>query len=340
MRRFNVVVIASLFLLLGCSGSVPEEASAPVKEVSLRTVQALAFFTNDAPSDMTWGELFQRYDEDLKSVRSLSILIESLQNESNREKMAAVMSYVKAAENLIRNSKSAASAMFRLNTASERYAEDFLAFSKVASSWEISYYDELSSWERRSVEAARAGAARRRASAVERGFETAEASETEYVAAVNQLAEASERLSRSLEDAKAARSNAARILNEELLLESQLLENVSVPSVEATSVGRVEAFRTLAAFASSVETYAVDHNRYPNVSLSELLTYLVPKYSSPLSTADPWGTQYRYGTTSDEQEYWFSSAGPNRRFDVEVFAENIESTEDDLIWTNGSFIYR
>ena len=106
--------------------------------------------------------------------------------------------------------------------------------------------------------------------------------------------------------------------------------------------------RTMAdmrSLAISVEAYATDHNKYPNVTLERLEQLISPVYIKYVPTLDAWLTQFFY-IADDADHYRFVSAGADGTFEAASrqlgpAPSEGKGTKDpnaDIIFQDGMFI--
>lgn len=108
--------------------------------------------------------------------------------------------------------------------------------------------------------------------------------------------------------------------------------------------------RTLAdmrSLAISIEAYATDHNKYPNVTIEELEPLLSPVYIKFMPTIDAWLSPFFY-IADGADRYRFVSAGADGQFEAgsrklgppvspgqEV---KVKDPNADIIFQDGGFI--
>lgn len=106
--------------------------------------------------------------------------------------------------------------------------------------------------------------------------------------------------------------------------------------------------RTMAdmrSLAISVEAYATDHNKYPNVSLERLEQLISPVYIKYVPTLDAWLTQFFY-IADDADQYRFVSAGADGTFEAAsrqlgppvTEGKGVKDPNADIIFQDGMFI--
>lgn len=99
-----------------------------------------------------------------------------------------------------------------------------------------------------------------------------------------------------------------------------------------------QAIHTLAdakAIRTTVEAYAIDHQRFPPAKNMEELRKLVePIYVRTLPMTDAWGTPFEYRVSEDGHSYTIASAGSDRKFDESTWkdAGYTMSSKDDLVY--------
>lgn len=116
---------------------------------------------------------------------------------------------------------------------------------------------------------------------------------------------------------------------------------------DATLAHQRAAMADIRTLAMSIEAYATDHNRYPDVSAGELAKLVVPAYAANVPAADPWGTPYLY-VADGENRYRFVSAGADRTFEESSRTLGTQRSRDeragtddpnaDLVFEDGAFI--
>jgi len=76
-----------------------------------------------------------------------------------------------------------------------------------------------------------------------------------------------------------------------------------------------QAMADIRTIATAIEGWGVDKNEYPEGSLRDLFSVLVPKYSRRLRLVDPWGSPYLYRVQpGSKQNYFVASPGADRRY--------------------------
>lgn len=97
----------------------------------------------------------------------------------------------------------------------------------------------------------------------------------------------------------------------------------------------------ISSIAIAVESYAVDHTKYPWVDeIEELMTYLQPIYIRAIPQNDAWGTKFKFVAQESTMTYQIISAGADRRFDPSNWSSKDPYTDlnDDVVYENGSFL--
>ncbi|HVT02034.1 MAG TPA: type II secretion system protein GspG [Thermoanaerobaculia bacterium] len=95
------------------------------------------------------------------------------------------------------------------------------------------------------------------------------------------------------------------------------------------------------ALSLAVETYAIDHEKYPVVKdMKALARILQPDYMKVVPLKDAWGTSFEFLVSPDLKNYRFVSAGPNRAIDpTNLIVESKPSGKnDDIIFEEGFFV--
>ena len=106
-----------------------------------------------------------------------------------------------------------------------------------------------------------------------------------------------------------------------------------------TSMNRTRS--DIFAIATAVESYAVDHTRYPWVETIEKLgPYLEPIYIRAVPQNDAWGTKFKFIAEESSLTYQIVSAGADRQFDPSSWARKDPYIDlnDDIVFENGSFL--
>jgi hypothetical protein len=104
----------------------------------------------------------------------------------------------------------------------------------------------------------------------------------------------------------------------------------------------------LRTIAVAVESYAVDHNRYPAATTYAGLKTLLEKdaYGNALPEKDVWGHDYAYVVSEDGTRYRLVSAGSDGNFEwdsrrtgpAEEQLRYRDRLEDDIIFADGTFV--
>lgn len=91
--------------------------------------------------------------------------------------------------------------------------------------------------------------------------------------------------------------------------------------------------------ATAVESYAVDHNRYPEsgewADASILVPYVQPTYIRQLPATDAWGQPFQYN--SDGTSYTLWSTGMDGMPDDPTPVGPTQMFDNDILWENGQF---
>lgn len=122
-----------------------------------------------------------------------------------------------------------------------------------------------------------------------------------------------------------------------LLLVLAMLGAASSP--EELSRAKQTAY-DIVALAQASESFATDHNKYPNAkTMEELHPLLSPTYIRNMPVIDAWGTPFRYFVSDDGEHYRFVSAGLDKRFDPTSLAVGKSlAKSDDIVFEDGTFL--
>lgn len=89
------------------------------------------------------------------------------------------------------------------------------------------------------------------------------------------------------------------------------------------------------------ETYAIDHNAYPDPSdMPHLASVLSPTYVADMPQKDGWGHPFVYIVSDDKAKYRFVSGGPDGKIDPEslTLGTKPRAGTDDFIYENGEWL--
>ncbi len=124
-----------------------------------------------------------------------------------------------------------------------------------------------------------------------------------------------------------------------------LLTAVSAFADDLTLADQKHAMAEIRTLATSIEAYATDHNRYPDVTFDELSKLISPIYILNVPMADRWGTTFLYVANGDNR-YRFVSAGADRKFEEtsrtlgepQPEKRAMDDPNADIIFEDGIFI--
>ena len=127
-----------------------------------------------------------------------------------------------------------------------------------------------------------------------------------------------------------------------------ILAAIAIPNF-LTAMQRAKQKRSMAdmrSLATALESYAVDEDRYPEVSsVGDLSAALAPKYLAQVPAVDGWGTGLRYECwpAGGCANYAIASAGADKVFEHESLREYAPDTKTDafdadIVFSNGKFV--
>lgn len=124
---------------------------------------------------------------------------------------------------------------------------------------------------------------------------------------------------------------------------------IAIPNL-LTATQRSKQKRSMAdirAIATAIETYGVEHNRYPEVAnIDELAPLLEPKYIQRLPRVDGWGHAFVYRARCDNgscSSYTVASPGKDGTLEQPLsdYDDQFTATttfDDDIVFRDGSFV--
>lgn len=126
-----------------------------------------------------------------------------------------------------------------------------------------------------------------------------------------------------------------------------IIAAIAIPNL-LNAINRGRQKRTMADIrniGTAIESYSVDYNQYPRVGSGDarnlLNPYLEPTYIRRIPSVDGWnGPIYVIGDTTAGREYTIWSGARNRNPTMAFLGTGGPTTsfDDDIIFTNGSFV--
>ena len=132
-----------------------------------------------------------------------------------------------------------------------------------------------------------------------------------------------------------------------------ILAAIAIPNL-LNAVQRGKQKRTMSdmrALATAIEAYAVDNNVYPAASCNPGLytttsvvlatnsfTNLTPTYIAQPPKVDGWGSFFSYGSDTNGNNYVIASPGRDKTPPVAPFCGTTTNFNDDIYYSNGTFI--
>ena len=132
-----------------------------------------------------------------------------------------------------------------------------------------------------------------------------------------------------------------------------ILAAIAIPNL-LNAVQRGKQKRTMSdmhALATAIESYAVDNNVYPAAACAGGLytvpgtavtltsfSNLTPTYIAQPPKTDGWGAFLRYGSDAPGNNYNIASGGRDKVFNGSVFCGTTTDFNNDIIYSNGTFL--